>query len=64
MDQIKLGSTKSFQDGQDIIIIIIIIIGFNGQDMFGIVNWVSKLKTKKNKKNKKYIYIYIYIYIM
>jgi hypothetical protein len=29
--------------------------------MFGIVNWVSKLKTKKNKKNKKYIYIYIYI---
>ena len=24
MDQIRLGSTKSFQDGQDIIIIIII----------------------------------------
>jgi hypothetical protein len=40
MDQIRLGSTKSFQDGQDIIIIIIII-GFNGQDMFGIVNRVS-----------------------
>jgi hypothetical protein len=40
MDQIRLGSTESFQDGQDIIIIIIIIIiiGFDGQDMFGIVN--------------------------
>jgi hypothetical protein len=42
MDQIRLGSTKSFQDGQDIIIIIIIIIGFD----------VFVLALDEKKKNK------------